>query len=291
MTHIRDEHKSAFLFLLPVWIGLLLFRLYPIGRAIVESLFTTVIGGGRQTRLYVGIGNYIDLFTDPTFWNSFWVTITFNVIVNPLQITLALFLAILLSRKKRGAGAFRSIYMVPIGMSISVASVVWQIMLNPHQGIVNGFFASIGLPAQPFFTSASQALWCIVLLTSWKGVSFWMIFLIAGLQDISRNLYEAADIDGANFVQKTVRITIPLLRRVLLFVLVADTSVNFVLFAPMYIITGGGPQDTTNVLMYEAYRSGFIYGDFGRSMAIITILLATLLLVVGAQFRLLGREE
>lgn len=291
MAYIRDEHKSALLFLLPVWIGLLLFRLYPIGRAIVESLFTMMIGGGRQTKLYVGIGNYIDLFTDPTFWNSFRVTIAFNVIVNPLQVALAFFLAILLSRKKPGVGTFRSIYMVPIGMSISVASVVWQILLNPHQGIMNGFFALLGLPAQPFFTSTSQAFWGIVLLTSWKGVSFWMIFLIAGLQDISNNLYEAADIDGASFVQKTVRITIPLLRRVLLFVLVADTSVNFVLFAPMYIITGGGPQDTTNVLMYEAYRSGFIYGDFGRSMAIVTILLATLLIVVGVQFRLFGQED
>jgi multiple sugar transport system permease protein len=291
MTRIKEDHRSAFLFLLPVLAGLLLFRLYPIGRAVVESLFTTVIGGGRQTKMYIGVGNYLDLFADPVFWNSFWVTVKFNVIVNPLQILLALVLAILLTREKPGAGTLRSIYMVPIGMSISVASVIWQIMLNPNQGIANGFLSWLGIAQQPFFTSASQALWCIILLTSWKGVAFWMIFIIAGLQDISKNLYEAADIDGTNFMQKTMHITIPLLRRVLLFVLVADTSVNFILFAPMYIITGGGPQETTNVLMYEAYRSGFIYGDFGRSMAIVTILLATLLLVVGVQFRLLGREE
>jgi multiple sugar transport system permease protein len=291
MTTTKADHKSAFLFLLPVLAGLLLFRLYPIGRAVVESLFTTVIGGGQQTKMYIGIGNYLDLFADPTFWNSFWVTIKFNVIVNPLQIFLALCLAILLTREKPGAGIFRSIYMVPIGMSISVASIIWQIILNPNQGIANSFLSWLGVAQQPFFTSASQALWSIILLTSWKGVGFWMVFIIAGLQDISKNLYEAAAIDGSNFIRQTVHITIPLLRRVLLFVLVADTSVNFILFAPMYIITGGGPEGSTNVLMFEAYRSGFLYGDFGRSMAIVVMLLATLLLVVGIQFRLLGREE
>lgn len=291
MTTIREDHKAAFFFLLPVLLGLIVFRFYPIGRAVVESLFTTVIGGGRQTKMYIGVQNYLDLFGNPVFWNSFWVTIKFNAIVNPLQIVLSLLLALFLTRDKPGAGAFRSIYMVPIGMSISVASVIWQIMLNPNQGIVNGFLGWIGVQPQPFFTSTSQALLSVILLTSWKGVGFWMIFIIAGLQDIPKNLYEAADIDGTNFVQKTFHITLPLLRRVLLFVFVADTSVNFILFAPMYIITGGGPQQTTNVLMYEAYRSGFIYGDLGRSMAIVTILLVTLLLVVAIQFHLLGREE
>lgn len=288
---LKQDHKSAVLFLLPVFIGLVVFRLYPIAGAVVESLFTRRIGGGQQVREFVALQNFFELFEDPVFRNSFWVTIRYNVIVNPLQIAIALFLALLLSRPKPGAGFFRSIYIIPVGMSISVASVIWRIMLNPHQGIVNSFLVLIGLEAQPFFISAAQALWSIILVTSWKGVAFWMLFLIAGLNDIPTSLYESAKIDGTNFLQQTFYITIPLLKRIVLFVLVADTSVNWVLFDPMYIITGGGPQQSTNVLMFEAYRSGFVYGDFGRSMAIVTILLITLLVVVLIQFRLLGRED
>jgi multiple sugar transport system permease protein len=219
------------------------------------------------------------------------VTLLYNVIVNPLQIFIALLLALLLTARKPGSALFISIYIIPVGMSISVASVIWRIMLNPDQGIVNSILMWIGMEAQPFFVSASQALWSVILVTSWKGVSFWMVFLIAGLNDIPRSLYESAQIDGANYLRQTWSITLPLIKRILLFVLVVDTSVNWVLFDPMYIITGGGPQQSTNVLMFEAYRSGFVYGDFGRSMAMVTVLLVSLLVVVALQFRLLGREE
>lgn len=288
---LRQDHKSAILFLLPVVLGLLLFRLYPIVSAIIESLFTEVIGGGKRTRLYVGLENYLDLIADPVFRNSFRVTLLYNVITNPLQILLALCLALLLTAKGSKSRFFLSVYVIPVGMSLSVASVIWQIALNPEQGIVNSILMWIGMDAQPFFISDRQALWSIIFVTSWKGVSFWMIFIIAGIGEIPRSLYESAQIDGANYLRQAWSITIPLLRRVLLFVLVVDTSANWILFTPMYVITGGGPQQSTNVLMLEAFKSGFIYGDFGRSMAMVVVLLASLLVVIAVQFRLLGREE
>ncbi len=291
ILRLKPEHKSAALFLLPVVVGLVVFRLYPIGTALIDSLFTEIFRSGQRTRQFIGLENYLDLFRDPVFRNSFRVTLVFNVFVNPIQIFIALLLALLLTARKPGVGLFISIYIIPVGMSVSVASVIWRILLNPDQGIVNSILMWLGMNPQPFFTSSSQALWSIILLTSWKGVSFWMIFLIAGLNDIPRSLYESAQIDGANYLRQTLSITLPLIKRILLFVLVVDTSVNWVLFDPMYIITGGGPQQSTNVLMFEAYRSGFVYGDFGRSMAMVTILLASLLVVVAIQFRLLGRED
>jgi multiple sugar transport system permease protein len=156
-------------------------------------------------------------------------------------------------------------------------------MLDPQSGLVNGILLSVGLPAQPFLSSPSQALPSIILIASWIGVGYWMFFFLAGLQGIPPTLYEAAAIDGATPVRAFVHITLPLLRRVIAFVLVADTTANFLLFAPVYILTHGGPQGSTDLLMYEAYRSGFIGLDVGRATSITTILIGILLLVVGAQ--------
>ena len=119
-----------------------------------------------------------------------------------------------------------------------------------------------------------------------------MIFIIGGLQSISTEIYEAAKLDGAVAWQRLWFITSPLLRPTLLFVLVADVSINFLLFAPIFMLTQGGPADSTNVLMYEAYKSGFVFGDMGRAMAIIVVVVAILLVIVGLQFRLLaGKTE
>lgn len=286
----KREYPAAVILLLPTLIGLFVFRLFPIFSGMVRSLFDTRFGAGGEISVFVGLGNYQELFGDPVFWNSLWVTLKFNLLVNPIQIVIAIMLALLLTREKRGEQFFRSIIMITIGMSVSVASIMWQILLNPNQGVVNGFLGFLGIGQQPFFTSARQALWGIIFVASWKGVAFWMVFLIAGLQDIPHGLYEAADIDGTNLLQKIWYITLPLLKRIILFVLVVDTSVNFILFAPMYIITRGGPEGSTNVLMYEAYRSGFIYGLPGRSMAMVTILLFIMLVIVGIQFKFLRSD-
>jgi multiple sugar transport system permease protein len=135
------------------------------------------------------------------------------------------------------------------------------------------------------------ALYSIIAIATWKGISYWMIFIIGGLQNISPEIYDAARIDGAVAWQRLFYITIPLLRPTLLFVLVADISINFLLFAPIFMLTNGGPADSTNVLMYEAYKSGFIFGDMGRAMAIIVVVVAILLVVVGLQFKLLAGAQ
>jgi len=131
-------------------------------------------------------------------------------------------------------------------------------------------------------------LWSIIAIATWKGVAFWMLFLLAGLEDIPSQYYEAAKIDGAKPFQKFRFITLPLLKRTILFVFVADTAANFVLMVPMIILTKGGPMQSTNVLVYEAYRSGFYYQDWGRSLSIISILTIITLVVIGLQLLFLG---
>jgi len=287
MTEKVRRYTVAYLFIAPILVLLAIFRLYPILSSFWESLYQLEFHAGEVKRVYVGFENFLYLFEDPIFWISLWVTLKLNLIINPLQVGLALILALLLTRHKY----MRTIYMLPLGISLPIASIIWRIILDPSQGIANGLLKWVGIPPQPFFTSAGQALWSVILIANWKGLAFWMIFLIAGLQNIPSTYYDAARIDGANLWQEIIYVSIPLLRRIILFVLVVDTSVNFVLFVPMYIITRGGPQLSTNVLMYEAYRAGFTYQDLGRAMSIAMILLVIVLAVVGVQFKLLQTRE
>lgn len=272
--------------------GLALFRVYPILDALGGSLYRQVFSPAGPHTAFVGVGNFALLLGDPVFWHSLWVTIKLNVILNPMQVVLALLLAVMAKGRNRAMGAYRVLLLVPIGVSLPVATILWRLMLDPNSGFVNALLAFVGLPQQPFFTSAGQALWSIMVIANWKGVSYWMVFVLAGLQGIPGELLEAAAIDGASGLQRFLRVTLPLLRRPLTFVLVADTVINFVMFVPMYLLTRGGPSGSTNVLMYQAYKVGFAFGDMGGALAIVTVLLAVILVVVAFQFRLLepGRQ-
>ena len=284
----KAEKWIPYLFLLPALLIIVFFRIYPAFSGLVESLYaTSFLSGGKE---FVGLRNFQDIFTDPVAIQSIWVTLRFNLIVNPLQVVLALLIALLINQSVRGVGFFRSIYLLPIAISLNVSSIVWGLMLS-QSGLFNGMLRALGLPMQPFLTSTDQALWSIIMLASWVGVPYWALFLLAGLQGISREMYEAAEIDGANWWRRFADVTFPLLRRVLVFVLVADTVANFLLFVPVLLLTQGGPQLSTNTLMYEAYLRGFVYGDFGTSSAMIALLLLVTLAVVAIEFWLLRTND
>jgi multiple sugar transport system permease protein len=194
-------------------------------------------------------------------------------------------------RKSRYIRIIRYLYLLPIGVALPIATVVWGLMLDPYQGLANGFIGLFGIPPQPFLVSEHQALWSIIAIATWKGVAFWMLFLLAGMEEIPTQYYEAAKIDGARPFEKFRFITLPLLKRTILFVFVADTATNFVLMVPMIILTKGGPMQSTNVLAFEAYRSGFYYQDWGRSLSIISILTVISLVVIGLQLLFLGEKN
>jgi multiple sugar transport system permease protein len=286
----RSSAITAYALLLPALLALAIFRIYPIAATIWGSLCTESFEKAGIS-VFTGSANYVDLFTDPVFWGSIWVTIKLNLVINPLQISLALGLALMANQRFPGINFYRLLFFVPIGVSVSIASILWKTMFDPNAGLINSLLSIVRIPSQPFLISQDQALWCIVAIATWKGISFWMIFLLAGLQDIPPQVQEAAQIDGANRFQRFLYVTLPLLRRPLLFVLVTDTATNFLLFVPMFLLTGGGPAGSTNVLMFEAYKSGFVYGEMGRSLAIVVVLLLLVIAVVALQFRLLRRAE
>lgn len=278
-----------YLLLLPALVLLLVFNLLPTIATIVESTFVISLRSGE--RVFAGFANFERIFNDPIFWKSLQVTVVFSLVVNPLQITLSLGLSMLMNQRLPGIGIFRSIYLLPVAVSLNVTAIVWRLLLDKNTGMVNGILHQLGIERQPFLHSPEQALWSIILIASWIGVPLWSLFILAGLQNIPPPVLEAAKIDGANAWQSFTRVTLPLLRRVLAFVLVADTVANFLLFAPILLTTQGGPQLSTNLILYETYRRGFLYGDLGASAAMLSVMLLIVFVIVGVELYVLRGSD
>ena len=271
-----------YLMLAPALIFILIFKIYPMISVSVGSFFRD----GNFT-----FRTYEILFKDKTFWNSLWVTLKMNIVIIPLQVLISLFLALLVNNTVKGIGVFRSIYYLPVTMAISVASVTWSLMMNVNNGVFNSILSIFGIESQGFFTDPKQALWCIIIMASWKGCGMWMMYLLAGLKGVDTAIYESARLDGAGYFTTLTKITLPLIKRTMLFVVVANTTSNMLLFAPSKLITEGGPRNSTNVLMYEVYKSAFRNGNMARAGAITAILLVIIMLTVICQFRMMNAKE
>ncbi|WP_428770752.1 sugar ABC transporter permease [Treponema sp. HNW] len=290
MILMRKEKVVPYLFLIPAFLGLSIFRLAPIITSIFDS-FTTVGFANGMIRKFCGLKNYLFVLTDPVFLKSLKNTLVFTLIVNPFQILWAFILALLVYKEGKGMGVFRTVFFIPFTLSLAITATIWGIMFNPNGGFINSILGLLRLKPMLFLTSSSQALGSIIFLVSWRCVGYWMIFLISGLQNISQNLYESAWIDGARAWQSFLYITMPMMKRTFLFVIVADTTQNFLMFTPMYILTGGGPENATNVAMYEAYKNVFIYADRGVGNAMVIIIILMILTVVFCEFKFIHSKE
>jgi multiple sugar transport system permease protein len=280
----QSEAIVGLLMLSPIFVALIVLRLWPAAIALVKSL------SSDQPGHWLDLSAYVYLFHDPTFLNSLFRTALFSIIVNPIQIFLALGLALLLNRKIAAGGVWRTLVLLPVVIPQSVSALIWGVAFRPD-GPINAALTALHLPTQGFLTSPIQAMPSIILVVSWVGVGYWMTFLLAGLKDIPQTLYEAAALDGANDWQQFWYITLPLLQRPLLFVLVADTVANFLVFAPVQILTDGGPQETTNLIMLDIFTRTFVYNDEKGGAAATIILVCAVMVVVLVQFRMMRGKE
>lgn len=284
----RSNLAVALAFLAPAIIALFLLRLLPAGIALVDSFFhMSLLAGGVQ---WVGLGNYAGLFTSGDFLQALGVTLLFSLIINPLQIAVSFALAVLYTKRAAASKLWRSLVILPVAAPPAVSTVVWSVIYRPD-GLGNSLLAVFGIPKQPFLSSPGQALLSVIVLMSWVGVGYWMMFLIAGINDVPGELYEAASIDGASAWRQLWQITLPMVRRPLAFVLVADTVSNFLVFAPVQILTQGGPQGSTNLLMYDIYTRAYTNGDLDGADAEVIVLVILTLIVVAIQFRLLRSDD
>lgn len=281
-TEKSFQKVLPYLMLAPALIFILIFKIYPMISVSIGSFFRD----GKFT-----FQTYRILFKDKTFWNSLLVTLKMNVVIIPLQVFISMILALLVNNNVKGIGVFRSIYYLPVTMAISVASVTWSLMMNVNNGVFNSILSIFGIESQGFFTDPKQALWCIIIMASWKGCGMWMMYLLAGLKGVDTAIYESARLDGAGYFTTLTKITLPLIKRTMLFVVVANTTSNMLLFAPSKLITEGGPQNSTNVLMYEVYKSAFRNGNMSRAGAITAILLVIIMITVIGQFKMMNTAD
>lgn len=284
----RHTVRAAALFLAPAFVLLIILRLIPMFGAAQDSFKrdSMTAGGGR----WVGLENYEFLVSDPAFWDMLGTTGIFLLIIVPFQTVIAIALAVLLVERVPGVGFMRTLVFVPVAAPAAVATVVWGIAYQPR-GPINGVLEVLGIPAQPFLTSSDQALFAIIILMSWIGIGYWTLFLIAAIQDIPREQYEASALDGAGWLKTFWYITLPHLRRTLAFVVVANTVSSALAFVPIQILTKGGPAGSTRLIMYDLYNTTFLLGDVNLGQAMVVILLVFLITITVVQFRMLNKES
>jgi len=280
----RQRYATAAAFLLPAAVGIVLFSLIPIAQALRISFLDYSLLNPEQ--IPVGLENYDRAVKDPVFQVAVKNTLLYTILLVGLQTAMALGLALLLKQRIRGLAFFRSAFFVPVVTSLVVISTVWKLLYN-SQGFINAFLRTVGLPAQPFLSSTSQALLSLVAMGAWKDVGFYMLIFLAGVQAIPVDLYESASIDGASPWKAFVRITLPLLRRPAVFVVVVGTIAAFKVFTPVYLMTDGGPAESTTVMVFYIFRTAFRYFQMGYASAMSVILLGIVLVLTLIQFRLL----
>jgi multiple sugar transport system permease protein len=270
--------------LAPAVLAMVLMRVVPTVSAFSESFQRLSLRTGVKE--FVALDNYSYLLGSAGFRSVLVTTLLFNLVINPAVVVLSTALALLLAQRLPLVGLWRSLIFVPAAVPGSVVALIWSTALQPD-GLVNSLLSAVGLPPQPFLTSSGQALPSIGLMVAWGAVGYWMLFVVAGLKDIPGELYEAAMIDGAGWWQRLIAITLPLLKRPMAFVLVACTVGSFLVFAPVQILTKGGPDGATNLLMYDVYNNAYQVGDLGVAQAEVVVLMALLALIVAVQFRVM----
>jgi multiple sugar transport system permease protein len=284
----RSDLGPALLFVLPALIGFAIFFAYPAIRGIYLS-FTNYSLLGRSR--WLGFDNYSRLMDDPIFWNSLKVTGYYVVINIVVQTIVALGLAILMDRVTKSTLA-KGIILLPYLIAPVVVALLWLWMLDPQLGIINKFLESIGLDSQSWFGNTALVIPTIALVNVWKYMGYTALLIYAGLQTIPPSLYEAAALDGATGFTVFRRVTLPLLRPVLVLVLITSMVGSFQVFDTVAVTSRGGPGNASRVIQFYIYDKAFGQSQFGYASAISVILFIILIIVALLQFKFLrGRES
>lgn len=285
---LDNDAIAAWFFLAPALIMLGIFLLWPIA-----YLFYLSFTAGSFTSAgvhWIGLRNYWRLLLNPDFWQVLGNTVYFTLATVIPSLIIPLGLAVLLNRAFALRGLLRSAYFLPSITSLVAAGLGFR-WLFQTEGPVNGLLSSIGIEPIPWLGSTTWAMPVLILLSIWKQLGFNMVVFLAGLQAIPPSRYEAAELDGADAWQQFWHITLPGLRSTLIFATITTAIFTLRSFEQVYIITGGGPLNSTNLLVYYIYQEAFAQFDFGYASAAATVLLALALLLVYLQLRTWGEDS
>lgn len=278
----REQALVGYLFVLPDLLGLLIFIIGPMLLAVVISFSDWKLTGDPS---FVGLKNYSIILKDPKFGASLGRTILYTIGYVPVVYCLSLGLAVLLTKKGRGNTFFRTMYFMPIAMSMVVAGVIWRFMFDPGNGLINDILAGVGLPALQWTGNVQSAMVSVMIVSIWKSAGYFMIILLAGIQDIPSDYIEAAQIDGANRLQIFRRVILPLLKPTSFFVIVILTINALQAFDQIYVMTRGGPAQATYTLLMYIYDKGFREWNFGYAAAMAVVLFAMIFVLTLIQVR------
>ncbi|GAB4326403.1 MAG: sugar ABC transporter permease [Candidatus Zixiibacteriota bacterium] len=274
---MKNERKAAYALVAPAVLIVAVFVLSPIVQAFINSLY-------RDTpfapRTFIGFDNYRALFSDPVALGTIEFTLLFVVVSTAFEILIGLGLALVIHERFKGRGLVRAAVLIPWAIPTVVAGVMWKYMLNDQYGFVNlVFYGSNVANYVAWLASEWSARMAIIGADVWKTSSFAALLILAGLQSIPEDLYEAARIDGANAVRRFFRITLPLLRPAILLALLFRMMDAFRVFALVYVMTQGAPGDSTNVLQYYGYQKMFPEQQFGYGSAVSVLVFAMIAIV------------
>jgi multiple sugar transport system permease protein len=285
-TRSRKEALAAFLFILPDSLGLLVFVGVPMVLALSLGFFSVDGFGGYR---FAGLANYNRMFHDPLFLKSLWVTVAYVLILVPGLYVSGLGLALLVSQKMPFIGVWRSLFFMPYVVSLVVVGLTWKVMLIDKVGFVNSILQLLHLPGRSWLGDPNLALGAVLAVTIWFLMGYYMIIFLSGLQEIPREYYEAARIDGAGPFAMFVKITLPLLRPTSFFVLLVSTVsavAGSQAFDLIYVMTKGGPANSTSLAVFYIYQQAFMFNNYGYAAAMASLLVVVLLLITVALFAL-----
>lgn len=265
-----------------------IFFIWPASQALYQSVLQEDAFGLSST--FVGLDNFIDIFTDKIYLNSLYVTAVFSVSVTALAMSLALFLAAMADRAVRAATVYKTLLVWPYAVAPVVAGVLWFFLFNPTVGLITFYLDLLGYDWNHSL-KGGQAMLLVIVAAAWRQISYNFLFFLAGLQSIPRSLIEAAAIDGASPSRRFWTITFPLLSPTAFFLIVVNIVYAFFdTFGVIHAITDGGPNNATNILVYKVYHDGFLSLDLGGSAAQSVILMVIVISLTVVQFRYIERK-
>lgn len=272
-----QSDKAGYLFVLPYAVFFLLFTAYPLIFSFVLIFHRWNIVGPME---WTGLEHFSTLLHDPLFWKSLGNTGRFLIIHIPLQIAVALVLAEILNQQIRLRSFYRAAFFLPVVISGVVVTILWQQLYSTDTGLINLLLSKIGVSRVPWLTSTELAMPSIAIMATWKNVGFYIVLFLAGLQNVPKDLYEVAQIDGASKIQQFFHITIPTINPVVVLVVILSTIGGFSLFIEPYVMTGGGPMDSTLSTVLYIYKQAFSFYKMGYAACMGFILALVILGVV-----------
>jgi multiple sugar transport system permease protein len=286
---VLNEWCWAWGMIAPTMIGLIVLNIIPIFQTLSLSFHKS--GAFGKGNIYIGLENYRKMFADPQVWLAVRNTLEYTLLVVSVSIIIALFLAVLLNGKLRGKGAYRTIYFIPMVAAPAAVTMVWKWLYNYQFGLINFVLKSLNLSAVNWIDSPAAAMYAIANIGIWSTIGYSMVLLLAGLQEIPHDFYEAADLDGANPARKFLHITLPLVSPTLFFVVVTSIISAMQVFDVVYMMldVSSPSYDRTVSLVYLFYNNSFKYSNKGYGSAIVMLLLVIILLITVVQTRLQKR--